>query len=177
MPLMNSSTLVVRDPITQQVKGSFVFSSPVMQVESRANQQKWLDSLAVLPSGSPLPPGAKVTIHTRSEPRPRRSRAACAAARKAEADARDVKIVCGWLMDAVVKRAELNAAFGIEDVVHAPRYGRVDVARSLIEQNAEVDWADEEEVERLLKEAAPAAEIEAFSHKADALGSDWDSVV
>ena len=46
-----------------------------------------------------------------------------------------------------------------------------------VEQNAEVDWADEEDVELLLKEAAPAAEIEAFSHKADALGSDRDSVV
>ena len=147
MPLMNSSTLVVRDPITQQVKGSFVFSSPVMQVESRANQQKWLDSLAVLPSGSPLPPGAKVTIHTRSEPRPRRSRAACAAARRAEADARDVRIVYDWLMDAVVERAELNAALGIQDVVHAPRYA---VAPDV-----------------------PAAEIEAFSHEADALESDW----
>ena len=51
------------------------------------------------------------------------------------------------------------------------------MARALIDQNAEVDWADEEDVERLLKEAAPAAEIEAFSNKADALESDWDSVV
>ena len=154
------------------------FTVPVFDVEPRANVQRWHDSLAVLNVGSPLPPGATVTVHARQQVRrPRRSRAACAAARKAEADARDVKIVCGWLMDAVVKRAELNAAFGIEDVVHAPRYGRVDVARSLIEQNAEVDWADEEEVERLLKEAAPAAEIEAFSCEADALASDWDSVV
>ena len=88
-----------------------------------------------------------------------------------------MKIVCGWLMDAVVARAEVNATLGIKDVVHAPRYGSVDVARALIEQNAEVDWADEEDVKRLLKEAAPAAEIEAFSQKADALGSDWDSVV
>ena len=60
--------------------------------------------------------------------------------------------------------------------MHAPRYGRVDVARALIEQNAEVDWADEEDVKRLLKEAAPAAEREAFSHVADELVSDWNSV-
>ena len=119
-----------------------------MDGASRANQKKWEDSLAALRVGSPLPPGAKVTIHTRSEQRPRRSRAACAAARRAEADARDVQLVYDWLMDAVVERAELNAALRIKDVVHAPRYGRVDLA----------------------------TDVEAFSHEADALGSDWGAL-
>ena len=59
--------------------------------------------------------------------------------------------------------------------MHAPRYGRVDVARALLEQDAEVDWADEEDVARHLRKAAPAAELEAFSHAADELVSDWDS--
>ena len=67
---------------------------------------------------------------------------------KAKADARDVKIVYDWLMDAVVERAEVNAALDIKDVAHAPRYGRVDVA----------------------------ADVEAFSHEADALGSDWGAL-
>ena len=44
-----------------------------------------------------------------------------------------------------------------------------------MEQDAEVDWADEEDVARHLREAAPAAELEAFSHAADELVSDWDS--
>ena len=90
---------------------------------------------------------------------------ACAAARKAEADARDVKIVCGWLIDAVVERAEVNAALDIKDVAHAPRYGHDDVARALIEQGGEVDRPDD----------VRAAKIEAISRVADTLESDWDS--
>ena len=118
-------------------------------------------------SRSRVLPGATVTVHARQQVRrPRRSRAACAAARKAEADARDVKIVCGWLMDAVVERAEVNAALDIKDVAHAPRYGRVDVARSLIEQGGEVDRPDD----------VRDAKIEAFFRVADELESDWDSV-
>ena len=90
---------------------------------------------------------------------------ACAAARKAEADARDVKIVCGWFIDAVVERAEVNAALDIKDVAHAPRYGHDDVARALIEQGGEVDRPDD----------VRAAKIEAISRVADTLESDWDS--
>ena len=87
----------------------------------------------------------------------RTARAARAAARRAEADARGredrVRLVDGR----VVLRAERNAAFRIKDVVHAPRYGRDDVARSLIEQGAEADCCDEEDVARLKKEGVPAA--------------------
>ena len=63
------------------------------------------------------------------------------------------------------EEAELNAALGIQDVVHAPRYGRVDVARSLIEQGGEVDRPDD----------VRAAKIEAISRVGDELESDWDS--
>ena len=57
-------------------------------------------------------------------------------------------------------------------VKHAPSYGHVDVARALIEQGAELAWADEADegdAARLLVDPSDvaAADIEAFSRACD----------
>ena len=54
-------------------------------------------------------------------------------------------------------------------VKHAPSYGHVDVARALIEQGAELAWADEGDEARLLVDPSDvaAADIEAFSRACD----------
>ena len=69
----------------------------------------------------------------------------------------------------VVVQGGVDAAFEIEVVKHAPSYGHVDVARALIEQGAELAWADEGDEARLLVDPddVAAADIEAFSRACD----------